>query len=98
VEIIFEPRDFDADFDRGANASTNLTQMFQDIVGCDHIIGKLGDYQQIAVVTKERGMDARLLIPMCFVFKGPPVRMFWVFALSAADLLIKGNRKDDHRA
>lgn len=98
VEIIFEPRDFDADFDRGANASTNLTQMFQDIVGCDHIIGKLGDYQRIAVVTKERGMDARLLIPMCFVFKGPPVRMFWVFALSAADLLIKGNRKDDHRA
>ncbi|KAF8206569.1 P-loop containing nucleoside triphosphate hydrolase protein [Mycena galopus ATCC 62051] len=72
VEIVFEPRDFDADFDRGANASTNLTQMFQDIVGCDHIMEKLGDYRRIAVVTKERGKDPRLLIPMNFVFKGPP--------------------------
>ncbi|KAJ7756428.1 P-loop containing nucleoside triphosphate hydrolase protein [Mycena maculata] len=72
VEIVFEPRDFDADFDRGANASVNLAKMFKDIVGCDHIMEKLGDYQRIAVVTKERGMDPRLLIPMNFVFKGPP--------------------------
>ncbi|KAJ7494734.1 P-loop containing nucleoside triphosphate hydrolase protein [Mycena galericulata] len=72
VEIIFEPRDFDADFDRGTNASTNLAKMFEDIVGCNHIMEKLGDYQQIAVVTKERKMDPRLLIPMNFVFKGPP--------------------------
>ncbi|KAJ6576430.1 hypothetical protein DFH09DRAFT_1149320 [Mycena vulgaris] len=72
VEIIFEPRDFDADFDRGANASTNLAKLFEDIVGCDHIMEKLSDYQQIAIVTKERNMDARHLIPTNFVFKGPP--------------------------
>ncbi|KAJ7475849.1 P-loop containing nucleoside triphosphate hydrolase protein [Mycena latifolia] len=72
VEIIFEPRDFDADFDRGSQASSNLVKLFEDIVGCDHIMEKLSSYQQIAIVTKERNMDARLLIPTNFVFKGPP--------------------------
>ncbi|KAF7330535.1 NFX1-type zinc finger-containing protein 1 [Mycena venus] len=72
AEIIFEPRDFDADFDRGAHASGNLAKLFQDIVGCDYIMEKLGDYQRIATVTKERGMEPRLLIPTNFVFKGPP--------------------------
>ncbi|KAJ7707709.1 P-loop containing nucleoside triphosphate hydrolase protein [Mycena rosella] len=72
VEIIFEPRDFDADFDRGDRASKNLAKLFEDIVGCDHIMEKLGDYQQIAIVAKERDMDPRTLIPTNFVFKGPP--------------------------
>ncbi|KAJ6619746.1 P-loop containing nucleoside triphosphate hydrolase protein [Mycena sp. CBHHK59/15] len=72
TDIVFEPRDFDAEFDRGAQASTNLAKLFQDIVGCDHIMAKLGDYQQIATVTKARNMDPRLLIPTNFVFKGPP--------------------------
>ncbi|KAJ7715419.1 P-loop containing nucleoside triphosphate hydrolase protein [Mycena metata] len=72
ADIIFEPRDFDADFDRSAHASKNLDNLFQDMVGCDHIKEKLGDYQRIAVVTKERGMDPRKLIPTNFVFKGPP--------------------------
>ncbi|KAJ7126993.1 P-loop containing nucleoside triphosphate hydrolase protein [Mycena epipterygia] len=72
VDIIFEPRDFDADFDRGLHASTNLAKLFQDIVGCDHIMDKLRGYQQIAIVTKERNMDPRSLIPTNFVFKGPP--------------------------
>ncbi|KAJ7158758.1 P-loop containing nucleoside triphosphate hydrolase protein [Mycena filopes] len=72
VHMIFEPRDFDADFDRSAHASDNLDNLFRDMVGCDHIKEKLGAYQQIAVVTKERGMDPRKLIPTNFVFKGPP--------------------------
>ncbi|KAJ7601754.1 P-loop containing nucleoside triphosphate hydrolase protein, partial [Mycena polygramma] len=72
VEITFEPRDFDADFDRGTNASENLATLFQDMVGCDYIKEKLGDYQRIASVMKERGTDSRRLIPTNFVFKGPP--------------------------
>ncbi|KAJ7650276.1 P-loop containing nucleoside triphosphate hydrolase protein [Roridomyces roridus] len=72
IDIVFEPRDFDAEFDRAANASVNLDKLFQGIVGCDHIKEKLGNYQRIAVVAKERDMDPRQLIPMNFVFKGPP--------------------------
>ncbi|KAJ7035057.1 AAA domain-containing protein [Mycena alexandri] len=70
--LAMQPRDFDADFDRSAHASKNLDNLFQDMVGCEHIKEKLGDYQRIAVVARERGMDPRKLIPTNFVFKGPP--------------------------
>lgn len=72
ADTIFEPRDFDPEFDRHLHAAANLDKMFEDILGCDEIIEKLRDYQKIAHRMKERGEDARAIIPTNFVFKGPP--------------------------
>ncbi|KAH7929198.1 P-loop containing nucleoside triphosphate hydrolase protein [Leucogyrophana mollusca] len=72
-DVVFEPPDFDPDFDRDLNASANLTKLFEDIVGCEEIISKLGDYQKIARGMKAQGMDMRQGgIPTNFIFKGPP--------------------------
>jgi hypothetical protein len=72
LDVVFEPQDFDPKFDRDAHASDNLEKLFEDVVGCEDIIRKLGDYQQIARTMKARGMDTRELIPTNFIFKGPP--------------------------
>ncbi|RDB20814.1 NFX1-type zinc finger-containing protein 1 [Hypsizygus marmoreus] len=71
-DIVFEPQDFDPDFDRDAHASTNLTKLFEDVVGCEEVVKKLGDYQQLARALKHRGVIDRDQIPTNFVFKGPP--------------------------
>lgn len=71
-DIIFEPQDFDPNFNRDANASENLSKLFDDVVGCEHIVQKLGEYQQIARAMKARDMDMRDQIPTNFIFKGPP--------------------------
>lgn len=75
LDIVFEPRDFDANFDRNANASDNLSKLFEDVVGCERIVQKLGEYQRIARAMKVRNMDMRDQIPTNFIFKGPPGRM-----------------------
>jgi hypothetical protein len=72
IDIVFEPPDFDPDFDRQARAAENLKALFADVVGCDAIIEKLAGYQRIANNLKKRGQDPRPEIPMNFVFKGPP--------------------------
>ncbi|KAH0828788.1 P-loop containing nucleoside triphosphate hydrolase protein [Lanmaoa asiatica] len=72
MDVVFEPQDIDPDFDRAQNASTNLAQMFADVVGCDEVIKKLDGYQKIARAMKEKGLDMRTQIPSNFVFKGPP--------------------------
>ncbi len=71
-DIVFEPQDFDPDYNRAAHASTNLEKLFEDVVGCEDIIAKLGGYQQIAQSMKKKGLDARGMIPTNFLFKGPP--------------------------
>ncbi|EGO03446.1 hypothetical protein SERLA73DRAFT_165136 [Serpula lacrymans var. lacrymans S7.3] len=71
-DVVLEPQDFDPDFDRNENASTNLVKLFEDIVGSEDIIKKLGEYQQIARTMKAKGIDPRQHIPTNFVFKGPP--------------------------
>ncbi|KAJ6515608.1 P-loop containing nucleoside triphosphate hydrolase protein [Mycena sanguinolenta] len=71
-DIVFEPQDFDPEFDRGIYASTNLAKLFEDVVGCDEIIAKLGDYQALYSNGKTHGKDVRHLIPTNWVFKGPP--------------------------
>ncbi|KAF5389873.1 hypothetical protein D9757_003572 [Collybiopsis confluens] len=72
ADIILQPADFDPEFDRQSQASVNLTKLFEDLVGCDEIVQKLGNYQQQAINLKRAGKDARKQIPTCFVFKGPP--------------------------
>jgi AAA lid domain len=70
--IIFEPQDFDPDFNRNAHASTNLQRLFEDVVGCGDIIRRLGEYQRLATALKARGKDPRGEISTNWVFKGPP--------------------------
>ncbi|KAG2057924.1 P-loop containing nucleoside triphosphate hydrolase protein [Suillus hirtellus] len=71
-DVIFEPQDFDPDWDRDRNAAANLTKLFEDLVGCDDIVMKLGNYQKIARAMKATGVDMRKQIPTSFIFKGPP--------------------------
>jgi hypothetical protein len=68
----FQPEDFDPDFNRAKNAEANLTKLFADVVGCDGIIDQLRRYQKAAQTAKDRGLDSRDVVPMNFVFKGPP--------------------------
>ncbi|KAK6992252.1 P-loop containing nucleoside triphosphate hydrolase protein [Favolaschia claudopus] len=71
-DIVFEPQDFDPDFDRDSHASTNLTKLFEDVVGCEDIIAKLAECQAIVQNGKIHGLDWRELVPTNWVFKGPP--------------------------
>lgn len=78
MDVVFEPRDIDPDFDRSENASSNLAKIFADVVGCDEVIEKLDRYQKIARAMKQKGLDMRTQIPSNFVFKGPPGRLYTV--------------------
>jgi DNA replication protein DnaC len=69
---IFQPEDFDPEFDRGTSAHANLRKLFSDVVGCQNIVKQLGQYQNVYKAMKSRGMDPRPYIPTNFVFKGPP--------------------------
>jgi len=71
-DIVFEPVDFDPDHNRGAEATANLVKLFSDVVGMDDIVERLKGYQEIAFNCKKRDKDPRNLIPMNFVFTGPP--------------------------
>ena len=80
ADVIFEPQDFDANFDRSANASVNcralfkdvLGCVFKDVLGCDEIVGKLEGFVQTSSSMRARGIDPREHIPFNFIFKGPP--------------------------
>ncbi len=72
INIVFEPQDFDPDFNRGVTATANLVKLFDDVIGCDDIIDRLKGYQELALVCKKTDKDPRDLIPMNFVFTGPP--------------------------
>ena len=71
-DVIFKPEDFDADYRRGAKATTNLQNLFQGIIGCEEVIQKLEKYQKLAQGLKARGHDPRESVPTNFLFKGPP--------------------------
>jgi hypothetical protein len=72
-ETVFEPQDFDPEFNRREQATDNLEKLFGDVVGCEEIVEKLKGYQKIACNPKARNLD---LIPTTFVFKGPPGESF----------------------
>jgi len=72
IDIVFEPQDFDPEFERGANAAVNCRKLFEDVVGCEDVVAQLEGYQQIAINTKEAGLDPHEQIPTNFIFKGPP--------------------------
>ena len=72
LDIVFEPEDFDPDWDRDQHAAANLTKLFENMVGCEAVVQKLGDYQSMAQGMKASGLDMSEQIPTSFIFKGPP--------------------------
>lgn len=95
-DVLFEPQDFDPEFDRDEHATANLEKLFADVVGCEEIVQKLGEYQLIARTLKARGMDTRDQIPTNFVFKGPPgTKVFLLLSFSANRHVLR-HGKDDH--
>ncbi|KAL5401415.1 hypothetical protein PMIN03_011529 [Paraphaeosphaeria minitans] len=69
---MFEAIDFDPYFDRGERAATEVSALFQDVVGCESLIKQFQVYQTTAANMKALGMDAREKLPFNFLFKGPP--------------------------
>lgn len=72
TDIVFDPEDFDPNYNRAANASANLSKLFEDVVGREDVVRRLRGYQEVARGCKARNLDAREQIPMNFVFSGPP--------------------------
>jgi hypothetical protein len=72
IDFIFEPQDFDPDFDRSSGAETNLQELFKGVIGCESIIEKLDGYLKVAKGMRAQGLDPAGQIPMNFIFKGPP--------------------------
>ncbi|KAF3484283.1 NFX1-type zinc finger-containing protein 1 [Arthroderma uncinatum] len=71
-DFLFEPQDFDPDFDRSSEAETNLQELFQGVIGCEEIIAKLDGFLKVAKGMRAQGLEPRGQIPMNFIFKGPP--------------------------
>lgn len=72
IDIIFQPQDFDANFDREKSAATNLKELFKDIVGSERVISKFEQYIRAVEAMRARGRDPEEHIPFNFIFKGPP--------------------------
>ncbi|KAF2742814.1 P-loop containing nucleoside triphosphate hydrolase protein [Sporormia fimetaria CBS 119925] len=92
----FEAIDFDPDFDRGERAATEISALFQDVVGCEDLVKQFRGYQTTAANMKALGMDPQEQLPFNFLFKGRPVRIFYdmgflsqakVVECSATDLI-----------
>ncbi len=82
IDFVFEPQDFDPDFDRASGAETNLKELFKDVIGCETIIEKLEGYLEVARGMKALDLDPRGQIPMNFIFKGPPGIASYISSLS----------------
>ncbi|OAX80316.1 hypothetical protein ACJ72_05356 [Emergomyces africanus] len=72
VDIVFEPEDFDENYNRSMTAVANCRELFADIVGCEAIVEKLEGYQKTFANMKSRNLDPRTQVPFNFIFKGPP--------------------------
>lgn len=72
IDFIFEPQDFDTEYDRASGAETNLQKLFEGVIGCNGIIEKLDGFVKVAKGMRAQGLEPRGQIPMNFIFKGPP--------------------------
>jgi len=71
-DVVFEPQDFDPDYDRTSRASSNIKELSKDVVGCEAVVNQLEGYQKTAATMSARGLKPEEYIPFNFVFKGPP--------------------------
>ena len=72
LDIIFEAKDIDPDYNRASMATVNIEGLFEDIIGTESIVQQLKNYLKIAQTCRERELDFRQRIPTNFVFTGPP--------------------------
>ena len=72
TDIVFEPEDFDEDYNRSQNATVNCRELFKDIIGCEEVVSKLEGYTRTFINMRDRGLDPSSVIPFNFIFKGPP--------------------------
>lgn len=71
-ETLFEPQDFDEDYDRATNSDTNVGKLFEGSVGSEEVVALLEGYQETVRTFKSIGMDPKENIPFTFLFRGPP--------------------------
>lgn len=69
---VFDPEDFDENYDRGVRATMNCRELFKDDVDAESVISKLEGYQRTAQRMRERGLKPEDQIPFNFRFVGPP--------------------------
>lgn len=69
---IFEPQDFDKEYDRGERAETNIPMLFAGNVGCEKIVEQLEGYRETVRNMRMLNIDPRDQIPFNFLFRGPP--------------------------
>jgi len=72
ADIVFQPQDFDANFNRNVNASVNCRKLFDNVVGSEDIVNKLEGYVRAVTSMRAKGVDPLEHIPFNFIFKGPP--------------------------
>ena len=98
-DVVFQPQDFDPDFDRAEHSGENLKKLFEDVVGCESIVKKLEEYQNVARGMKMKGRDPKDLIPTNFVFKGPPgMHIHSTYFSTSTNAICYRNRENDHGA
>ncbi|KAI9763740.1 MAG: hypothetical protein M1840_009137 [Geoglossum simile] len=71
-EVILEPQDFDASFERLLSGVGDCRELFRDIVGCEEIIAQFEGYRQTVRGMRMYDIDPRPHIPFTLVFKSPP--------------------------
>ncbi|GJE92068.1 stage V sporulation protein K domain-containing protein [Phanerochaete sordida] len=74
-DVVFEPVDFDPNYNRAQQSGQRLKKLFEDLVGCETIVEQLQHYQDVVRVLKQRGGDVQKMwssVPTTFVFRGPP--------------------------
>jgi Holliday junction resolvasome RuvABC ATP-dependent DNA helicase subunit len=72
---MLEAIDIDPDFDRGERAATNMSILFEDVVGCEDLVAQFEGYQKMVANMRARDMDPREQIPFNFLFRGPPGKL-----------------------
>jgi SpoVK/Ycf46/Vps4 family AAA+-type ATPase len=72
--MTLQPEDFDPDFDRLSDYENRSKETFKDLVGREDIIAKFKGYQKTIKGMRMHGINPRShdLIPLNFLFKGPP--------------------------
>lgn len=100
-ECVFEPEDFDPDFNRNADAIVNCREQLQGQVSED-IIKVLEGYLIRAAEAKEDGLDPRKEIPTKIIFKGPPGQFHRLSSVKVLHFFRKltlcRNWEDNHRS
>jgi AAA lid domain len=94
ADIIFEPQDFDPNFDRGTKAVVNCSELFRDVIGCEEIVTKLEGMIRSVETMRARNIKPEDHIPFNFVFKGPPGKFSPLFYEGLADILARHGEDD----